>query len=155
MGITSTGHDQIAGAFTRKDLSRGLGCVIECGEYLGIGIGSTVIIPKGYKPLAVGWSAATTHGGESPDREPPPQGSQRDALLSPLRGELARDAVFPVVFAPLDHRLMANGKNPFGIQTLLAGIRGEHEKTRTKTVKMSFPPCFPGFLKWRIGDLNP
>ena len=30
-------------------------------------------------------------------------------------------AVFPVVFAPLDHRLMANGKNPFGIQTLIAG----------------------------------
>ena len=45
--------------------------MIECGEHLGIGIGSTVIIPKGYKPLAGGWSAATTPGGEfDPNRLP-------------------------------------------------------------------------------------
>ena len=42
--------------------------MIDHGEHLGIGIDSTVIIPKGYKPLAGGWSAATTPGGESPDR---------------------------------------------------------------------------------------
>ena len=42
-------------------------------------------------------------------------------MLSPLRGEIARGAVFPMVFALLDHRLMANGKNPFGIKTLIAG----------------------------------
>ncbi len=69
---------------------------MDYGEHLGIRIDSTVIIPKGYKPLAGGWSAATTPGGESPDS-------------------------FPVVFAPLDLRLMANGNNPFGIQTLIAG----------------------------------
>ena len=67
---------------------------MECGEHLGIGLDSTVLIPKGYKPLAGGWSAATTPGGESPDREPTPKGSQRDALLSPLRGELARGRRF-------------------------------------------------------------
>ena len=46
---------------------QGLGCAMECGEHLGIGIYSTVLIPKGYKPLAGGWSAATTPGGELHD----------------------------------------------------------------------------------------
>ena len=39
----------------------------------------------------------------------------------PFGVSLPGGAGFPVVFAPLDHRLMANGKNPFGIQMLIAG----------------------------------
>ncbi len=39
---------------------RGLGCVTELAALPEIGKGSTVIIPQGSKPLAGGWSGATT-----------------------------------------------------------------------------------------------
>ncbi len=83
---------------------------MDYGEHLGIGIDSTVIIPKGYKPLAGGRAQRPPPEENRPTDNRPRRGSQRDALLSLLRGELARGAVFSLVFAPLDHRQMANGK---------------------------------------------